>query len=184
MVTMSISPASLTARFIALFIDFCTIVLYTLCLFGATLVFYQFTFGGIPDVLGTLGTNGAHLLGFATLTFPVGLYLFLAETSRHHATLGKRIAKIKVVSKDKKTLSKKQVIVRTIVKLLPWEFAHTFVYQIVYYSNSNTEVPLWVMFGLLLANIIPFIYLFLVLFRKDHSGPHDLIAQTFVTTRG
>jgi uncharacterized RDD family membrane protein YckC len=179
---MHTSPASLKSRLIASLIDFCVIVSYALCLFGVTLAFYQFAFGGIPDVLGNLGVNGAHVLGFVTLTFPVGLYLFLTETSNRHATFGKRVAKIKVVSNNKKPLSKKQILVRTIVKLLPWEFAHTLIYQIIYYSNNNTETPLWVMSGLYIANILPLLYILTILLRKDHAGPHDLAAKTIVVT--
>jgi uncharacterized RDD family membrane protein YckC len=176
-------PATLGSRFIALFIDFCVIAAYALCLAAVTFAFYEYVLGGIPDIWGTVGAAGAHLIGFVTLTLPVGLYLFLTETSRHHATLGKRIANITVVSMRKKAVSKKQILIRTVIKLLPWEFAHTFIYQIFYYSNNSVETPVWVMVGLYAANIIPLVYLMTVIARKDHAGPHDLLAGTIVMAR-
>lgn len=66
--------------------------------------------------------------------------------------------------------------------LLPWEIAHTFIYSVVYYSNSGLQTPIWVMAGLCVANLLPFIYLGVVLFRKDRAAPHDLAAKTPVTT--
>lgn len=177
---MHIAP--LKQRFLALFIDLCVIILYAVCLLGATLAFYQFILGSIPNTINGIDINLAHLIGFTTLTFPVGLYFFFAEAGKHRATLGKRIAKVKVSSKNKKNVTKKQIAIRTIVKLLPWEFAHTFVYQVVYYSSTNTETPLWVLIGLCIANLLPLAYVSLVLIRKDRAGPHDLVARTIVTT--
>jgi uncharacterized RDD family membrane protein YckC len=175
--------APLRLRFTALFLDFCIIVLYALCLLCAALAFYQFALGSPPNALDNLGVNGAHLLGFITLTLPVGLYFFFTETSQYHATFGKRVVKIKVSAKNKKHLSKKQIVLRTVIKLLPWEFAHTFIYQIVYYSNNNIEPPIWVMVGLCIANILPLVYVLMILCRKDRAGPHDLVAKTLVTMR-
>ncbi len=183
---MHIAPLRL--RFIALLIDLCIIVLYALFLLGISLIFYKLAFGGVPHIVNNLGVHGAHLLGFVTLTLPVGLYFFLAENSRHHATLGKRIVKINVAAKSEKPLSKKQIAIRTIVKLLPWEFAHTFIYQVIYYSNNNVDTPAWVLVGLCIANILPLAYIVVILCRKDRAGPHDLAAKTLVTmqspTRG
>lgn len=169
------------ARLIALFIDFFVIVLYALCLLGLTLALYHFLFGGIPDVLNTLGVNGAHLLGFLTLTLPAGLYFFFSETSHYHGSIGKRIVKIKVTTENGGYPPKKRIALRTAVKLLPWEFAHTFIYWVVYYSSNDISTPLWVMIGLYAANILPWVYVLIVFVRKDHRGPHDLIAKTLVT---
>jgi uncharacterized RDD family membrane protein YckC len=177
------SPATLRSRFAALSIDFCIIVLYALVLFGVTATFYLFLLGDIPDILGSVGPNGAHAFGFAALTIPAGLYFFLTETSRHRATLGKRVAKLIVVARSEGAPSKKQIALRTAVKLLPWELAHTFIYQVVYRSRNSAEVPAWVIIGLFVANVLPLAYLVTVLLRKDHAGPHDLAAKTLVTAR-
>lgn len=172
--------APLKLRFLALAIDYFIILGYALALLGSTLLFYELVFHEIPNVFEVLGRGGSQLLGIATLTLPIGLYLYLAESGRHHATLGKRLAKIQVTATSHKFASKKQIAIRTFVKLLPWEFAHTFIYQVVYYSQGGSTPPAWVMIGLTFANILPLVYLGMVLFRKDHRGPHDLVARTVV----
>ena len=177
---MNKQPAPLKKRFLALILDYFVILGYAICLFGVTTLFYTLVFGSIPDVLNMLGRGGSQLLGFTTLTLPMGLYFYFTESGHSHATFGKRAAKIKIRSLSSARISKQQVIIRTITKLLPWEFAHTFVYQIVYYSQNNGTPPSWVMVGLAIANILPIAYLGLVIFRKDHRGPHDLMARTLV----
>jgi len=37
--------------------------------------------------------------------------------------------------------------------------------------------------GLIAANILPWIYIGFIVFRKDHRGPHDLIAKTIVALK-
>ena len=68
---------------------------------------------GIPDYLGT------QLLFASILAVPVGLYLFFTESSNQQATLGKKKLRLKVSSIDGKPASRKQIAIRTIVKLLP-----------------------------------------------------------------
>jgi len=180
---MHIRPATIRSRSLALAVDLGIIILYAGCLLSVTLSFYYFVLGRTPDVLGSFGVNGAHLLGFTVLTLPVGLYFFLTEAGHRHASVGKRVARITVASTSGKSVSKGQILVRTIVKLLPWEFAHTFIYEVVYYSSHGRTTPAWVLAGLCMANAFPLLYILTVLIRKDHRGPHDLAACTIVTAR-
>jgi uncharacterized RDD family membrane protein YckC len=178
---MKTNPAPLKKRFSALFVDYLVLVAYGLLLIGVSLAFYNLVFGEVPDLINLIGPFGTQFIGFITLTLPVGLYFYFTESSKRRASLGKRAVKISVKSMTG-TVSKQQIAVRTIIKLLPWEFAHAFVHQVVFYSQNNGTPPLWVMAGLSMANILPLIYLGFVIFRKDHRGPHDLAAQTIVSS--
>lgn len=177
---MKIRPAPLKKRFSAALIDYIVIVLYGLCLAGVTVLFYNIIFNGIPDLINTIGPLGTQLIGFVTLTLPILLYFFITESSQRHASLGKRAVGIRVSNITNKTVTRSQILVRTLVKFLPWEFAHTFVHQVVYYSQNNGTPPAWVMVGLIIANLLPWIYVGFIVFRKDHRAPHDLIAKTLV----
>ena len=177
---MKTRPATLKKRSVAFLVDYLIIALYGLCLLGVTLAFYQIFFGGIPDLINVIGPLGTQLIGFMSLTLPVGLYFYFTESSKHHASIGKRIMRISVKSTDG-VISKSQIALRTIIKFLPWEFAHAFVHQVVYYSQNNSTPPMWVMTGLIIANILPWVYIGFIVFRKDHRGPHDLLTQTVVT---
>jgi uncharacterized RDD family membrane protein YckC len=159
-------------RLIATFIDLAGIILYVLILLGVALTTF-FISGNIPK----LNLNNAHLLGFLTLTFPVMIYFVISELI-YSATPGKRFAGLKVTSFNGRPLTLIQAIVRNIIKFLPWEYAHTLVYILLLVPNStNSKI---VLFGLVIANIIPIIYVYFVLFGKDHRGPHDLISGTIV----
>jgi uncharacterized RDD family membrane protein YckC len=178
---MKINPAPLKKRFGALFVDYFILVAYGFLLLGVSLVFYNLVFEEIPDLINIIGSFGTQFIGFVTLTLPVGLYFYFTESSKRHASLGKRAMKISVKSMTG-VVSKQQIAIRTIIKLLPWEFAHAFVHQVVFYSQNNGTPPLWVMVGLSIANILPLIYLGFIIFRKDHRGPHDLAAKTLVVS--
>lgn len=170
-------PAPLKLRILALLIDFVLILAYVGVLTGVVLSFFYFIIGGIP----TLSMNAAHAIGFLTLTLPVAIYFILYELSPRHASFGKQKAKLKVRSSDGKPLTAKQVIVRNIIKFLPWEYAHTLIYILILVPGATSSTPL--LFGLIVANIIPLVYVCFILFRKDHRGPHDLVSGTIVVER-
>lgn len=180
---MNIHPASLKARLAALVIDYLVIIVYGFFLLGITILFYKLAFGGIPDLINIIGPFGTQLIGFITLTLPILLYFYFTESGKRHASIGKRVAKITVASTSGASPSKKQIAIRTLVKFLPWEIAHTFVHQVVFYSQNDGTPPVWVMIGLSVANILPLIYVGYIVFRKDHRGPHDLVAKTIVTPK-
>jgi uncharacterized RDD family membrane protein YckC len=167
---------------------------------GALLIDYALILGWIAVVAGVsalvaavsggyanwldLGTAVAELLGFVVLVLPVGVYLFLCERSARQATIGKRALRMKVVAVDGSRPSAVRILVRTIVKLLPWEVAHFFVWQTVdAVSRGDGAFPAWLLAGLVVADLLPVIYVLVVAFQRDRRGPHDLAAGTRVVMR-
>lgn len=129
------------------------------------------------------GTTVAELLGFVVLVLPVGIYLFLCEASARQATVGKRALRMRVVAVDGSRASAGRILVRTVVKLLPWEFAHFLVWHAVdAMSRGATEFPLWLLVGLIVADVLPVVYVLVVALQRDRRGPHDLVAGTRVIT--
>jgi uncharacterized RDD family membrane protein YckC len=64
-------------------------------------------------------------LGATAMTvLPVGAYLAATEAGRHQATLGKRWQGLRVVAADGAPIGWRRAMVRTAVKLLPWQLAH------------------------------------------------------------
>jgi uncharacterized RDD family membrane protein YckC len=64
-------------------------------------------------------------LGTASMTvLPVGAYLAATEAGRHRASLGKRWQGLQVVAADGGPIGWRRAVVRTAVKLLPWQLAH------------------------------------------------------------
>lgn len=172
-------------RLAALLLDYLLILAWVVVLLGATLAVDFAVFGGIPDLYGIVGIAGSEALTFCALTLPVGIYLFLCERSPAHATWGKRMLRLTVTRADGLPPSPTRILVRTVVKLLPWEFAHFFVFQVVYYSVylALPATPAWVLAGLIAANVIPLVYLAIVAFSPQRRGPHDYAAGTAVHAR-
>ncbi|QIM19176.1 RDD family protein [Leucobacter coleopterorum] len=167
-------------RLIALLLDYAVILGWMLVLAISTLVPYSIT-GEFFDWL-ALGTAGAQFLGFLLLVLPVGIYLYVGEASTRQATVGKRVLGLRVVdAMNENRPSRLRIVIRTIVKLLPWEIAHFVVWNIVANAaNGEFEFPLWLMVTAVAANLIPFVYIAFVAFQKDRRGPHDLVAGTRV----
>jgi uncharacterized RDD family membrane protein YckC len=163
---------------------------------GALLIDYALILGWIAVVAGVsaliaavsggyanwldLGTAVAELLGFVVLVLPVGVYLFLCERSARQATVGKRVLGLRVVAVDGSRASAGRILVRTVVKLLPWEVAHFFVWQTVDAVSRGGEFAAWLLAGLVVADLLPVVYVLVVAFQRDRRGPHDLVAGTRV----
>lgn len=180
LISVPTSRPTFGVRLLSLLVDYGLILAYLAALAGVALGAYALT-GKLYDWL-SLGTAGAELLGFVILVLPVGVYLYLCEASERQATLGKRLLRLRVVDATSGgRLSKPRVLVRTIVKLLPWEVAHFMVWQAVAYTATGaTNFPVWLSVGFVVANALPIVYVVMVLLQRDRRGPHDLIARSKV----
>lgn len=174
-------------RLLALLVDYALILGWMAVLAMAALISYAIT-GEFFDWL-KLGTAGAQLLGFLLLVLPVGGYLFVGEASVRQATVGKRVLGLRVVNAvEGGRPSRTSILVRTVVKLLPWEIAHFAVWNIAAITAAGDSAsslwafPPWLVVTVVAANVLPLIYLAIVLLQKDGRGPHDLVAGTRVIT--
>jgi uncharacterized RDD family membrane protein YckC len=117
-------------RLTAAFIDLGGIILYALVLLGVSLISFSII-GYTPK----LSVINPHLLGFLTLTLPIMIYFIVSEF-KVGGTPGKRFTGLKVVSFNSQPLTLTQVIIRNIIKFLPWEFAHVLVYILILVPKS------------------------------------------------
>lgn len=167
-------------RVLALLLDYAIILGWMAVLAITTLMLYAIT-GEFFNWL-TLGTAGAQVLGFLLLVLPVGIYLFVSEASSHQATVGKRVLHLEVVEASTGGRpSRSRILVRTIVKLLPWEIAHFAVWNIVgLVAVEDFDFPVWLLVIVVIADVLPIAYIAMVAAQKERRGPHDLIAGTRV----
>jgi len=171
-----------TKRLYAVLIDYGIILGYMALLASIALGIYRLT-GRLPNWL-DYGVATAEIMGFFVLVLPVGLYLYRLETSAHRATIGKRVLHLTVISTGRKSMpSKRQIALRTIIKLLPWEVAHFFMWHAVATArDGQNSFPLWLEIGLLGCLALPITYVVMVAFQSQGRGPHDLAAGTRVVT--
>src|SRR5207237_7393303 len=79
--------------------------------------------GGLPM---RLLTTGPRIEGWVWLSvsLPTYLYFTLSESSVHQATPGKHLLSLRVTDTDGQRIGHTQALLRTIVKLIPWEVTH------------------------------------------------------------
>lgn len=124
-------------------------------------------------------TGGFSLEAYtlATISLPTWLYFALSESSVRQATIGKRITSLIVTDIGGNRIGFGRAMLRTVIKLLPWELAHLTV---------NLPTSMWFepepefRFGLLVVFALLVVYPALVLLTRRHQSLHDLIAKTVV----
>lgn len=118
----------------------------------------------------------SDLTTFVILILPVILYFAWQESSAKQATWGKRKVGLRVVTATGESLSLKRAVVRSLVKFLPWQLAHTSIYHIFGVESP----PSWATVGLALVWVLVSAYLISLLLTKTHRAPYDWLAGSFV----
>ena len=118
---------------------------------------------------------------FATVSVPTWAYFTLMERSSWQATVGKRLAGIRVTDIRGDRIGFGRALLRTIVKLLPWEITHL---------SLLLPTPMWsegpsasLRPGLIVANVLLLLYIATALLTPRKQSVHDLVAGTVVQRR-
>jgi uncharacterized RDD family membrane protein YckC len=135
-----------------------------------------------PNVLERLfqGPVAGQASGFMLVTLPVTLYFAVQEASARQATWGKVRCSLKVIGPDGGRLSLGRALARTALKFLPWELAHTAIWQAQFASVERSPVIIagfvlvWALVG---ANALS------VGVRRDRRALYDQWAGTAVVVR-
>ena len=126
--------------------------------------------GGVPLEIYTL----------LTISLPTWLYFAWCERSTWQATIGKRLLRLIVTDIQGNRIGFGRALLRTVIKLLPWELSHLTV-------NLPTSMmfdpePRF-RFGFLVVFALLILYPALILFTRRRQSLHDLIAKTIVLYR-
>ncbi len=113
-----------------------------------------------------------------TMSLPVWLYFSLFELSPWKATPGKRLLGLQTLSlAGAAGLTFGRSLLRTLIKLLPWEIAHL---------TNNIPVPMWYAtnpgfrIGFALVPVLILVYLAVAQSSPKKQALHDLAAGTIV----
>ena len=132
---MNPSFAGLRLRVVAFVFDYIVIALYLIMVVIVGVAIRA----GLPALSQTLFGNplSGQTAGFFLITLPVSLYFALLESSTWQATWGKRRQHLQVIGPTGDQLSRSRALARTLLKFVPWELAHTCIWQI----SFATEEP-------------------------------------------
>jgi uncharacterized RDD family membrane protein YckC len=173
-VTSKYMTRQLIHRIFAWTIDFGIIVLYAILLFAVTSLFLDVRQAGLNPYFG-------QLIGFLTLTLPVITYSYLTEKGNWKATIGKRVLNLIVLTPENK--ANKSIMIRNLLKYLPWELAHTGVHWIIYFESVGRETPIWTWIILIVPQVLVFVYFISIILSKGQSSVYDRISGTKLQLR-
>jgi len=158
----------LIRRYTALLIDY-----LLLCIYAGAL----FLLSPIVSSLFQKSAWQSELFGLILLVAPVFLYFFLFEASYLRATPGKLLLNIKVIKIDGTNFNYKNSLVRSLIKFIPWEFAHFAIWQLVFPHSSFSFVAEAL---LVIANILAVLYIAFPFFNRKGRAIHDYAANTIL----
>lgn len=118
-----------------------------------------------------------QLLGFVLVTLPVGLYFALLEAAPSQATWGKARMRLRVVGLQGERPRLRRSLTRTTWKFVPWELAHTCVWQLTFTPEA---LPPLAVAGLVLVWLLVGANALSIWRRADHRALYDLLAGTAV----
>jgi uncharacterized RDD family membrane protein YckC len=110
-------------------------------------------------------------------SLPTWIYFTLSDQSAPSATLGKRLLKIQTCTLSGQRLSIGRALLRTAVKLLPWELAHLSAFAL---STDLSRFNLAQIVGVAVANLLTLVYLAIAVATRGRRSVHDYVAGTFV----
>jgi len=139
-------------------------------------------FGPLEDRWQVLMSNPWHMevVAFVTSILPVMLYFTLSESSESGATWGKHRMGLRVVHLSGERLVPGRALVRSVVKLLPWQLAHTCLFHIPGWPMETQEPPAWVMGGLVLVWVVIGLYVATLALGPTRRTPYDWVAGSRV----
>ncbi len=117
--------------------------------------------------------------GIASLILIIGemIYFILFQLYNNGQTIGKKLLKIRIISTNSDNLSPNQMLFRALI-------INSILYNIIdfgfmIFSNKDLYLPSIFIFNFI-QSIVLIIIVFMVMFRKDGKGLHDLICRTEV----
>lgn len=172
------SYAGLIVRTIAFALDYIIIAGYLI--FVVVLGTALNTF--FPIVAHRLFSNplSGQIIGLLIITLPVSLYFILLESSIWQATWGKRKKGLQVTRTDGSQLTILRASSRTLLKFIPWELAHTCVWQI---SFVQQEPPQIIIMGFVLVWVLVGANILSLWISPTNQTLYDWLTGTYVVVK-
>jgi uncharacterized RDD family membrane protein YckC len=134
------------------------------------------TLAGLPSERLRTGTQlWTYVL--ATVSLPTWLYFTLCESSSWQATLGKRLLGLRVTDAPGGRPGPGRALLRTTVKLVPWELNHLFLmFPTPLFLDKAPEFRV----GFVLVYALIIVYLAVIVLTHGRRGVQDFAAGTLV----
>ena len=112
-----------------------------------------------------------------SISIPVWAYFTYYDSSRAKGTFGKRILKLSVYDKENKKIGLGKSLLRTFLKLSPWEIAHIgVIFPTPMYFDADPDIRILTLVGILLF----LTYMASILLNRDGQSIYDKMIGTKV----
>ncbi len=158
-------------RLIAYWLDF---VLLAIVLVSIQWLIYKTTSGFPFDFLNK--GYEIEIWVLLSMSLPVWLYFIYCELYKQQ-TIGKRVLKLKVTNEEGSKININQALLRTFIRLLPWEVTHVIILVPKPWWNIEEPENQYLIY---IPNIIMFLYILVLFANRGDKGVHDYIVKTSV----
>jgi uncharacterized RDD family membrane protein YckC len=171
---------SVGARRLFAFVLDCAVILgYAGLLAAVTLAAGRITGFGARPPSTLAGRFAGHAVAALVLTLPALLYLAASEASARGASLGKHALGLRVVDRGGGPLPFTRSLLRSALKLLPWELAHTALWHTPGWpAQAQPGAATWIGVGLCYALTAWYVA---SLFVGSGRTPYDRLASARIT---
>ncbi len=167
--------AGLWPRILAFGCDYLIIASYLVGLALSSVAIHAFSPAILPRFFASPASG--QITGFVLITLPVTLYFALLESSPWQGTWGKHRLGLQVTTRTGKRLSLAHALARTMLKFIPWELAHTCIWQV---RVAGQEDSPWVLAGFLLVWVLGGANALCMGITRTHQALYDWVAGTVV----
>ncbi|MEX2344756.1 MAG: RDD family protein [Balneolaceae bacterium] len=166
-------PPCFLKRTVAFFIDYFIFMIWLAALFFLSTVLNRV----VPfHSLMESSYGFRHSISFLTTTLPLITYFILMERSRKQASVGKVVLGFRVAHTDGGRAPLKCLVIRNVIKFLPWEMAHTIIHlNPALFTSENNMI--WL---LIIPQGIMLLYAAMIVIRKDNRSIYEILSRTCV----
>jgi len=120
---------------------------------------------------------GVWLAAVVTFSIPCWIYFTLSDAAARGATLGKRVLGVRVATMEGGRVPPPRALLRTAIKLLPWELTH--VSWLLLAPELGAFTPLQTV-GMSISSLLTVSYIAVAILTRGERAPHDYVARTHV----
>ena len=160
-------------RLVAFLIDYLLLGCYASLLFAVALQL------GLDEQISSPWSG--QLVGLLGLTIPVILYFTILENSSWHASVGKRVMRLSVTDSERGAAPFAKLLVRNVLKFLPWEIAYLGIHWTFYYQRQDEVMANWVWGPLILSQLLAISYVISIVVNSGNQGLYERCSGTRVT---